>query len=131
VVATDTSPRQLARVGADTRIWRVVGAAEAVPLRERCADLVTVSAAIHWFDRPRFYAEARRVAREGAIVAVWSYYQRRIEPAIDAAPRLGRRPHQAGAAAPRLDPGRPRRTRCRPGSNRPLATVPTCRPARS
>ena len=56
----------------------------AAPLREHCADLVTVSAALHWFDRPRFFAEVRRVARPGAILAVWSYYQSLIEPAIDA-----------------------------------------------
>jgi len=84
VVATDTSPRQLASAATEARIRRVVAAAEAAPLRERCADLITVSAAIHWFDRPRFYAEVRRVARGGAILAVWSYYQSRIEPAIDA-----------------------------------------------
>jgi hypothetical protein len=45
---------------------------------------VTVSAALHWFDRPRFYVEVRRVARPGAIFAVWSYYQSLIEPAVDA-----------------------------------------------
>ena len=83
VVATDTSLRQLARAGADDRIRLVAAAAEAAPFRDRCIDLVTVSAAIHWFDRPRFYAEVRRVARPGAILAVWSYYQTWIAPAID------------------------------------------------
>jgi SAM-dependent methyltransferase len=63
---------------------RVVAAAEAAPFREHCADLITVSAAIHWFDRPRFYAEVRHVARPGAVLALWSYFQTRIEPAIDA-----------------------------------------------
>ena len=85
VVATDTSLRQLGSAGATGRIHRVAAAAEAAPLRDRCADLVTVSAAIHWFDRPRFYAEVRRVARPGGVIAVWSYFQSRIEPAVDAA----------------------------------------------
>ena len=84
VLATDLSRRQLARLDAGGGIRRVAAAAEAAPLRDRCADLVTVSAAVHWFDRPRFYAEVRRVARPGAILAVWSYYQTRIEPGIDA-----------------------------------------------
>jgi ubiquinone/menaquinone biosynthesis C-methylase UbiE len=84
VVATDTSLRQLAQARVDGDIHRAAAAAEAAPIRDRSADLVTVSAAIHWFDRPRFYAEVRRVARPGAILAVWSYYQTRIEPAIDA-----------------------------------------------
>jgi SAM-dependent methyltransferase len=59
-------------------------AAEQVPLRGTSVDLVTVSAAVHWFDRPRFWAEVRRVARPGAVVAVWSYFQSRIDPAVDA-----------------------------------------------
>jgi len=82
VLATDSSLRQLSR--ADHGLERVVAVAEAVPFRARAVDLVTVSAALHWFDRPRFYAEVQRVARPGAIVAVWSYYQSRIDPAVDA-----------------------------------------------
>ncbi len=84
VIATDTSLRQLARAGPESGLALVVAAAEAIPLRDHSADLVTVSAAIHWFDRPKFYAEVRRVARPGAILAVWSYFQTRIGPAIDA-----------------------------------------------
>ena len=84
VVATDASVRQLSRAAGDGAFERVVAAAEAAPFRERCVDLVTVSAALHWFDRPRFYAEVRRVARPGAILAVWSYYQAHIDPAVDA-----------------------------------------------
>src|SRR5262245_24846982 len=85
VAATDTSTRQLARTSADGgRLWLVAASAEAAPIRDRCADLVTVSAAVHWFDRPRFYAEVRRIARPGAILAVWSYFQTQIEPRVDA-----------------------------------------------
>ena len=84
VVATDTSMRQLAMANAPAGVGLVAAAAEAAPLRDRCADLVTVSTALHWFDRPRFYAEVRRVARPGAILAVWSYYQSLVEPAVDA-----------------------------------------------
>jgi SAM-dependent methyltransferase len=84
VVGTDLSLRQLAQAGSIPGVDLVSAAAEAAPLRDRCADLVTVSAALHWFDRRRFFAEARRVARPGAILAVWSYYRSRIEPGIDA-----------------------------------------------
>ena len=84
VLATDVSLRQLARFDARGGIRRVAAAAEAAPFRDRSADLVTVSAAVHWFDRPRFFSEVRRVARPGGILAVWSYYQTRIEPAVDA-----------------------------------------------
>ena len=83
VLATDSSVRQLARSSFARGLHRVAAAAEAAPFRDRCMDLVTVSAAIHWFDRPRFYSEVRRVARPGAILAVWSYYASRIAPAVD------------------------------------------------
>ena len=84
VFATDASMRQLVNAKAPGNVRFVAAAAEAVPLRDHCVDLITVSAALHWFDRPRFYAEVRRVARPGAILAVWSYYHSLIEPAIDA-----------------------------------------------
>lgn len=83
VLATDHSLRQLARMRIEGGIARVAAAAEAAPFRDASVDLVTVSAALHWFDRPRFYAEVRRVARRGAILAAWSYFQTRIDPAID------------------------------------------------
>ena len=84
VLATDTSMRQLALARVEGGMQRVAAAAEAAPFRDRCVDLVTVSAAIHWFDRPKFFREVKRVARPGAIVAAWSYFQTLIEPAIDA-----------------------------------------------
>lgn len=49
--------------------------AEAVPLAEACAALLTVAQALHWFDRTRFYAEAQRLAAPGATLAV--LYNRR------------------------------------------------------
>src|SRR6185295_6369637 len=49
VIAMDSSLRQLARADAVSTMLPVVAAAEAAPFRDRCADLVTVSAAIHWF----------------------------------------------------------------------------------
>jgi ubiquinone/menaquinone biosynthesis C-methylase UbiE len=83
VIASDASVRQLSHASREDRVHRVVSAAEAAPIRDRSVDLVTVSAAAHWFDRPRFYAEVRRVARPGAVLAMWSYYQTRIAPGVD------------------------------------------------
>jgi len=76
-------PQQLAQADSAERVAFVAATAEAVPMRERCVDLVTVSAAVHWFDRPLFYDEVRRVTRPGGVLAVWSYYHSQIEPAID------------------------------------------------
>jgi hypothetical protein len=47
-------------------------------------DLITVAQALHWFDLEAFFAEARRVARPGAVLAIWSYGLIRISPAVDA-----------------------------------------------
>ena len=80
VIASDTSRRQLAeaRLGG-AHVHAVAAAAEAAPLRGGSCDLVVVSAALHWFDRPRFFAEVRRVAKPGAILAAWSYYRTRVD----------------------------------------------------
>jgi hypothetical protein len=32
-----------------------------------------VAQALHWFERPRFFAEVERVLRPGGVLAVWSY----------------------------------------------------------
>jgi ubiquinone/menaquinone biosynthesis C-methylase UbiE len=84
VVATDISRVQIGHLSAGPRLHPVVAAAEQSPLRNRSVDLVTVSAALHWFDRPRFYAEVARVARPGAVIAVWSYFRTHITPDVDA-----------------------------------------------
>lgn len=87
VVATDASARQLAEAARDPRILYAVATAEAAPIASRTVDLVTVAQALHWFDRPRFWAEATRVLAAGGIVAVWSYDLLRISPEIDSAVR--------------------------------------------
>jgi len=84
VVATDVSRVQLAHAARAARLHPVAATAEQAPLRDRSADLITVSAALHWFDRPRFYAEVRRVGRPRAVVAAWSYFRCHIAPDIDA-----------------------------------------------
>lgn len=83
VVATDASLRQLEHAERAERVHWAAALAERAPLRARSLDLITVSAAIHWFDHARFYAEVRRVARAGAVLAVWSYLHTRIAPEID------------------------------------------------
>jgi hypothetical protein len=46
--------------------YRCAPRAESSGLPDACADLVVAAQAAHWFDRRRFYAEARRVARPDA-----------------------------------------------------------------
>lgn len=84
VIASDASGRQLAQASTHPRVSYVRHAAESLPLRDGCADLVAVAQAAHWFDLPRFYAEARRVLRPGGVVALWTYSLFRADAVIDA-----------------------------------------------
>jgi len=83
VIATDASAEQLALALFHARVTYARACAERSPLRGHCVDLVTVAQALHWFDRPAFFAEARRVLSPGGLLAVWSYGLPEIEPALD------------------------------------------------
>lgn len=58
--------------------------AEQTELENASVDLITVAQALHWFDLECFYAEARRVAKPRAVIAVWCYSLGSLTPAIDA-----------------------------------------------
>lgn len=73
VVATDASPKQIAAATPHPRVAYDVAAARQAPLEDASADCITVAQALHWLTPDRFYAEVRRVARPGALLAVWTY----------------------------------------------------------
>jgi SAM-dependent methyltransferase len=79
VVATDASAAQLAAASPHPRVIYRLAAAESSGLEADSLDLVTVAQAVHWFDRPRFFAEVERVLRPGGVLAVWSYGIPRLE----------------------------------------------------
>lgn len=84
VVATDASEAQIAEVPLHPRVRRLVAPAERVDLSAGSVDLVCAAQSAHWFDLPAFYAEVRRVARPGAIVALFGYDWFYVAPEIDA-----------------------------------------------
>lgn len=84
VIATDASASQIEHATPHPRIEYRVVPAEASGLENRSVDVVTAAQALHWFDRPRFWTEARRVLRPGGVIAVWTYVLFEIEPRIDA-----------------------------------------------
>jgi ubiquinone/menaquinone biosynthesis C-methylase UbiE len=85
VRATDASEAQLGRAPRRPNISFVAATAEAVPFRAASIDLITVAQAAHWFDLEAFYGEARRVAREGAVIALWTYGLCEVSPEVDGA----------------------------------------------
>lgn len=73
VWATDASAAQIDHAAAHPRVTYNVEAAETMSASDACADLVVAAQAAHWFDLPRFYAEARRVLRPDGVLALISY----------------------------------------------------------
>lgn len=73
VEARDVSADQIAHAAAHPRVRYAVAPAEALGVAPCSAALITAAQAAHWFDLPRFYAEVRRIAAPGAVLALISY----------------------------------------------------------
>lgn len=84
VIATDPSTAQLGSAERADGVRYVAMTAERSALAPRSVDLVTVAQALHWFDRPAFFAEVDRTLRAGGALAVWSYGLLSVSSAIDA-----------------------------------------------
>jgi len=82
-IATDPSRQQIDNAQPHDRITYAVAPAEESGLPDACADLILVAQALHWFDFERFYAEVRRVARPGGILAAISYGELQVAGAPD------------------------------------------------
>ncbi len=73
VIATDPSSAQIAAAEACAGVTYRTGDAEDSGLDADSVDCVVAAQAAHWFDWPRFCAEAHRVARPGAVMAAIGY----------------------------------------------------------
>jgi SAM-dependent methyltransferase len=83
VIATDASPEQISNAVPHEKVTYRVAPAESVGLDTASVDLVTVAQAVHWFDLPVFFGEARRALKPGGAIAVWAYGLSSITPALD------------------------------------------------
>ena len=82
VLATDISADQIEQaIKADNIFYSVAG--EETNFEDNSIDLITVAQAIHWFDFDKFYREVNRVAKPGAVIAVWGYSLLRINSVMD------------------------------------------------
>jgi SAM-dependent methyltransferase len=73
VIATDASLALVARSMGAPRLGLVAAEAGAAPIVGGAVDLITVGQALHWFAGEPFWAEVRRVAAPGALLAAWTY----------------------------------------------------------
>ena len=84
VVASDASAAQIAAATPHPRVRYVVAPAEASGLPDASVDLVVAAQAAHWFDLQAFYADARRVAKPGALIALVTYGTLDLDPPLGA-----------------------------------------------
>jgi SAM-dependent methyltransferase len=73
VVATDISEKQLQQAIRHEKISYSVSAAENTSFADNSFDCITVAQAYHWFNFEAFHKEVMRVAKPGAVIAVWGY----------------------------------------------------------
>ncbi len=83
IFATDISQKQLNNAAAKENIIYALEPAEKTSLTDKTVDLITVAQAIHWFKFDAFYAEVKRVAKPGAVMAGWTYSLLKISGEID------------------------------------------------
>jgi ubiquinone/menaquinone biosynthesis C-methylase UbiE len=73
VFATDISAKQIAQATSHPNIIYSIGEAEKTSFDDNTFDLITVSQAYHWFQFDAFFKEAKRVGKNGCVIAVWGY----------------------------------------------------------
>lgn len=83
VFATDISENQLLQAPPLTNVIYAKSMAEQTAFPPHYFDLITVGQALHWFNIPSFFEEARRVLKPRGVLAVWGYSLLRIDERID------------------------------------------------
>jgi ubiquinone/menaquinone biosynthesis C-methylase UbiE len=73
VIATDASAEQIKHARERPNIEYKVALADASGLKNASVDLITVANAVHWFDIPKFFGEAKRVLKPNGVIAIWCY----------------------------------------------------------
>lgn len=87
VYASEPSAAQLEQAPSIANVHYACEPAETCGLPDAVADAVCVAQALHWFERPRFFAECARVLKPGGVLAVWGYQD--IEVPADIASAVG------------------------------------------
>lgn len=85
VHASDPSAAQVAQARAPGNVRFAVEPGERCSLADASADAACVAQALHWFDRPAYFAECARVLRPGGVLVAWGYQDIEVPPALAAA----------------------------------------------
>jgi ubiquinone/menaquinone biosynthesis C-methylase UbiE len=85
VIATDASDKQLSNAKPHEKIEYRLALAEDSSITPGSVDLVTVAAAVHWFDFDKFYKEVNRVLKPKGVIAVWTYNDALINDKVNIA----------------------------------------------
>lgn len=80
VYATDISINRLSQAVQKPNIHYTKQPAENTKFPDVYFDLITVGQAVHWFEFDRFYAEAKRVLKKDAVIAIFGYGLFRSDP---------------------------------------------------
>lgn len=83
VYATDISQSQVENALQAENIFYSVQPAEKTAFDDNQFDLIVTAQAIHWFDFDKFYSEAKRTAKENALICVVGYGRMEISEQID------------------------------------------------
>ena len=83
VHASDPSAEQIDATSPADRVTFAVEPAEESSLADGSVDLILAAQSLHWFDQPRFGAEARRLLKPGGILAAIGYSWFTIDAAVD------------------------------------------------
>ena len=74
IIGTDISREMIALAPKDKNIAYFVSDAENLPFNENEFNLVTISQAVHWLNRKKFFSEARRVLKEKGWLIIYDNY---------------------------------------------------------
>jgi SAM-dependent methyltransferase len=84
VMATDISENQISKAPANKGIFYTVQSAEKTDFPDAYFDLITIGQALHWFNLPAFYKEAKRVLTPNGLIVAIAYGFVKINPELDA-----------------------------------------------
>ncbi len=83
IIATDASSSQIEHAELHPKIEYHTATAENSGLESYSIDLLTVATAIHWINTDIFYPEAKRIIKNGGVLAVWTYSESYVNEEID------------------------------------------------